>query len=193
RPRLGRDLLHPPPAGRATGVRMDVVQPPPHGGRGARLGTRVGSDGSRCLRGENGGARRRVRRAADARGRNDEAPLRPRRHGDARGATRARGAAAGDRDEDGRLPRGGRGVRGEAPAELQRELRRDSTSPSSGQRPSRSFEKTVTPSATTSYWLFAPSRAAASNPCSRSSAARLAARRSYPLQTGQYRISTVIG
>ncbi len=53
-----------------------------------------------------------------------------------------------------------------------------SISPSSGKRPSRCFEKTTVPSATTSYWLFAPSIAAASCPLALSSAARLAARRS---------------
>jgi hypothetical protein len=64
-------------------------------------------------------------------------------------------------------------------------LTRLSTSPSSGQRPSFSFEKISSPSAKTSYWDFLPARVEASIPLSFSSAARLAARRSYPLQTGQ--------
>jgi hypothetical protein len=66
-----------------------------------------------------------------------------------------------------------------------REPSNSSTSPSSGKRPSSCFEKIVSPFTTTSYWLFAPSRGVASNPFSVNSAARLAARRSYPLQTGQ--------
>ena len=52
------------------------------------------------------------------------------------------------------------------------------------------MEKTVSPSRTTSNWDFAPFTASASMPALRSSAARLAARSSYPFQTGQYRIST---
>ena len=66
-----------------------------------------------------------------------------------------------------------------------RELSNSRTSPSSGNRPSCCFEKISSPSATTSYWDFSPSRVEASIPFSFSSAARLAARRSYPLQTGQ--------
>jgi hypothetical protein len=54
------------------------------------------------------------------------------------------------------------------------------------------LEKTIVPSRTTSNWLDEPSLAFASNPAALSSAARLAARRSYPLQTGQYRISMLI-
>jgi hypothetical protein len=59
------------------------------------------------------------------------------------------------------------------------------TSPSSGHRPSLCFEKRSSPSAKTSYCDFSPSRIDASIPLLFSSAARLAARRSYPLQTGQ--------
>jgi hypothetical protein len=68
---------------------------------------------------------------------------------------------------------------------------RASTSSCSGNRPACLFENTVLPSTTTSNCPDAPaSIAAACSVCSLISAARLAARRSYPLQTGQYRIST---
>src|SRR5205807_1287762 len=84
--------------------------------------------------------------ACDARGGDDEAPVRPCGQRDARGAARARGAAAGRRGSDRRLPRGRRRLRREAPGELQRELSSASTSPSSGKRCSCSFENTIVPS-----------------------------------------------
>jgi hypothetical protein len=60
-----------------------------------------------------------------------------------------------------------------------------STSPGSGKRSTSCLEKTSSPSRTTSNCPETPGAIVASNPCSFSSAARLAARRSYPLQTGQ--------
>ena len=60
-----------------------------------------------------------------------------------------------------------------------------STSPGSGKRLASCLEKTSSPSFRTSNWPDRPAAIVASNPCSFSSAARLAARRSYPLQTGQ--------
>ena len=67
RPRLGRVVVHPPPARLRARVRVDDVEPEADRGRGARLGAR--------LRGRRGGPVRRprrrgrgdVRRAADAR------------------------------------------------------------------------------------------------------------------------------
>jgi hypothetical protein len=49
-------------------------------------------------------------------------------------------------------------------------------SPSSGKRSVSAFEKTIRPSAMTSYWPLLPGIASASNPAAFSSAARLAAR-----------------
>jgi hypothetical protein len=60
-----------------------------------------------------------------------------------------------------------------------------STSPGSGKRWTSCLEKTSVPSFRTSNCPDLPAAIVASNPCSFSSAARLAARRSYPLQTGQ--------
>jgi hypothetical protein len=59
-------------------------------------------------------------------------------------------------------------------------------SATSGKRPSRSFEKSTVSPSSTSNWLFLPETVVAARPvCSRISAARLAARSSYPPQTGQ--------
>src|SRR5207253_2279781 len=145
---------------------------------GAGVGERRRGRGGRVVRAAGGGAGSRARGRADARDRAHEAALR--RGGDrvARGAARGGGGGAGRGGADAGLPRRRCRVRREARASLQRELRRECTSPSSGQRPSLCFEKTSSPSAITSYWLFTPSRAVASNPCPRSSAARLAARSS---------------
>src|SRR5581483_6469352 len=140
-----------------------------------------GSGGVGLVRDARGGARRRAGSSSDARNRADEAALRRGGDLDTRGAARARGGGAGRGGADRRLPGGSGGVRREAGGALQRELRRVRISPSSGQRPSLCFEKISSPSAKTSYWDFSPSRAEASIPVSLSSAARLAARRSYPL------------
>jgi hypothetical protein len=61
----------------------------------------------------------------------------------------------------------------------------ESTSPGSGNRCSLCFEKTTSPSRTMSNCPFVPLVAVASMPLAFSSAARLAARSSYPPQVGQ--------
>ena len=60
-----------------------------------------------------------------------------------------------------------------------------------GKCPTRCFENTIRPSATTSNWLFSPAMSPGVEPLRCNTAARLAARSSYPDQTGQKKISTV--
>ena len=67
-----------------------------------------------------------------------------------------------------------------------------STSSRSGKRRASCFEKTSSPSRSTSNWLLSPGVTDVSKPSRVNSAARLAARSSYPFQTGQYRISTLM-
>ena len=140
--------------------------------------------------GAHGGVRGELRRAADAGDRDDETALRPCLHRVARRAARARGRAPAGCDRKRRLRRGRRRVPREAAAALQRQLaasQRTSAriSSSSGKRPCSCFEKTSLPSESTSYWLFSPGVIEAAIPLPFSTAARLAARRSYPSQTGQ--------